>query len=137
MTTYHQFHVNLLKIGYNNLLRQPPFNEEENYIPEAEDLLALFQQVISGYEHHDADAFSAGQTLMTSLVRGFPQFTQLLARDLLWLFGGDCIHYLSDDEIEQFQALDEARYALEAKQEPYDYLELRNALLSEPATDQH
>ncbi|HSG03910.1 MAG TPA: PA2817 family protein [Marinobacterium sp.] len=130
MTSFHQFHLNLLKLGYNNLIKQPPFDmSEEGYSSEADELLALFQETITLYQEHADEAFELGQILMTRLVRNYPQLTQLLARDLLWLFGGDCIHYLNDEEIEQFQALDEARYVKEGQNEPFDYLELRNAIM--------
>ena len=132
MTSFHQFHLNLLKLGYNNLIKQPPFNRsEDDYSAEADELLALFQETITLYQEHAAEAFDLGQVLMTRLVRNYPQLTQLLARDLLWLFGGDCIHYLADEEISDFQALDEARYIKEAQNEAYDYLELRNVMIGE------
>ena len=137
MTSFHQFHLNLLKLGYNNLIKQPPFDmSEESYSSEADELLALFQETITLYQEHSNEAFDLGQALMTRLVRNYPQLTQLLARDLLWLFGGDCIHYLNDDEIEQFQALDEARYAKEGQNEAFDYLELRNAMIGEAVSAQ-
>jgi len=137
VTSFHQFHLNLLKLGYNNLIKQPPFDmSEESYSSEADELLALFQETITLYQEHSNEAFDLGQALMTRLVRNYPQLTQLLARDLLWLFGGDCIHYLNDDEIEQFQALDEARYAKEGQNEAFDYLELRNAMIGEAASAQ-
>lgn len=137
MTSFHQFHLNLLKLGYNNLIKQPPFDmSEQSYSSEADELLALFQETITLYQEHSNEAFELGQALMTRLVRNYPQLTQLLARDLLWLFGGDCIHYLNDDEIEQFQALDEARYAKEGQNEAFDYLELRNAMIGEAASAQ-
>ena len=137
MTSFHQFHLNLLKLGYNNLIKQPPFDmSEESYSSEADELLALFQETITLYQEHSNEAFDLGQALMTRLVRNYPQLTQLLARDLLWLFGGDCIHYLNDDEIEQFQALDEARYTKEGQNEAFDYLELRNAMIGEAASAQ-
>lgn len=132
MTSFHQFHLNLLKLGYNNLIKQPPFiQSEDDYSAEADELLALFQETITLYQEHAAEAFDLGQVLMTRLVRNYPQLTQLLARDLLWLFGGDCIHYLADEEISDFQALDEARYIKEAQNEAYDYLELRNVMIGE------
>ena len=130
MTSFHQFHLNLLKLGYNNLVKQPPFNIEDQYSPEAEELVALFQECITLYQEHSDEAFDLGQSLLIRLVRNYPQLTQLFARDLLWLFGGDCIHYLSDDEVKQFQALDEARYQKEAQNEVFDYLELRHALIT-------
>ena len=138
MTTYHQFHLNLLKLGYNNLIRQLPDEATEGYIPELEGLLELYRDAITQFEAQDPQAYQTGQTLMTRLVSMLPQYMPLMARDLLWMFGGDCIHYLSDQEIEQYQRLDEARFEAENQGE-YDYLQLRNALISEPgsSTTQH
>jgi hypothetical protein len=137
VTSFHQFHLNLLKLGYNNLIKQQPFDQsEDEYSAEADELLALFQETITLYQEHASEAFDLGQVLMTRLVRNYPQLTQLFARDLLWLFGGDCIHYLADEEIGEFQALDEARYVKEAQNEPYDYLELRNAMIGETENSQ-
>jgi len=143
VTSFHQFHLNLLKLGYNNLIKQPGFNQDDSqeeapYSVEADELLALFQETITLYQEHDDEAFNLGQSLMMRIVRNYPQYTQLLARDLLWLFGGDCIHYLADEEVVEFQALDEARYAKEAQNEAYDYLTLRNSVIGAPASaEQH
>jgi len=137
VTSFHQFHLNLLKLGYNNLLKQPPFDlSDDSYSSDADELLGLYQETITLYQEHASEAFDLGQALMIRLVRNYPQHTQLLARDLLWLFGGDCIHYLSDEEIEQFQALDEARYVKEGQNEAFDYLELRNAMIGEAPSQQ-
>lgn len=130
MTDFHQFHLNLLKLGYNNIIKQPPFNDEELYSAEAEELLDLYKDVIVAYEQHAFEAFELGQTLMTRVIGAFPQLLPLLSRDLLWLFGGDCIHFLGDEEITQYQALDEARYEQEAQDASIDYLQLRNMMIT-------
>ncbi len=130
MTDFHQFHLNLLKLGYNNLIKQPPFNSDDTLTSESDELLALFEQVIAAYEEHAPEAFALGQTLMTRIVGAFPQHLPLLSRDLLWLFGGDCIHYLGDEEIEQYQALDEARFEQESRDATIDYLQLRNMMIT-------
>ncbi len=137
MTSYHHFHLNLLKLGYNNLIKQPSFNQPDNYSPESEELLALFRECIELYEAHSPDAFETGQSLMVRLVRAYPQYTPLMARDLLWLFAGECIHYLADEEIIQFQQLDEARYEREQRNDEYDYLALRNSIIEAPTETKH
>lgn len=137
MVTYHQFHLNLLKLGYNNLLKQPPFNDDETYEPEAEELLEFYTSCIALYEEHASEAFDQGQTLMIRIVRGYPQLTHLIARDLFWLFGGECIHYLTDEEIERFQNLDEMRFELERQGTEYNYLDLRTSIEDEPSGKTH
>jgi len=42
-------------------------------------------------------------------------------RDLLWFFGGDCLHYMPDEELQMFQALDERRYEAAQNDEPFDW----------------
>ena len=55
-----------------------------------------------------------------------------MPRDLLWFFGGDCLHFMPDDEIEMYQALEERRfYALE-NDEPFDWNQEKQ-LLAMPA----
>jgi len=137
LTDFHQFHLNLLKLGYNNLIKQPPFNDTEHYSAEAEELLDLFNEVVNAYEQHAFEAFELGQTLMTRVIAAFPQALPLLSRDLLWLFGGDCIHFLGDDEIAQYQTLDEARHQQEAQDASIDYLQLRNMMITPLDGKQH
>lgn len=43
-----------------------------------------------------------------------PQCAQLFPRDLLWYLGGECLHFMPDEEIEHYSALDEQRRAAAA-----------------------
>ncbi|QJD71321.1 PA2817 family protein [Marinobacterium sp. LSUCC0821] len=137
LTDFHQFHLNLLKIGYNNLIKQPMFHDDEEYSDTAEELLSLYRDTVEAYESHTDEAYELGQRLMTRIVGTFPQFLPLISRDLLWLFGGDCIAYLSDEEIDQYTALDEARYEQEQQDASLDYLQLRNMMLTAGDETQH
>jgi len=125
---YHQFHLNLLKIASNNLLRQAPFNQDE--LPENE--LEFQQQLIAlvaDLEQQRGDYIESGQQILARLVRHYPDLVPLVPRDLFWLFGGELLHFMPDDEIEIFQQLDEERYAAEAAGEPFNYEEARARIL--------
>jgi len=136
VTDRHSFHLNLLKIAYNNLIQQPLFREPE--ATEAElDFLDQFAALVDDFEHHQSQAYEDGQTLLVRLVRAYPQHVPLLARDLFWLFGGECLHYMTDEEIEQFQQLDETLSELETSSEPVDYLSLRQGILGDTSTTRH
>lgn len=63
-----------------------------------------------------------GQALLSRVVAHFPAFTPHVQRDLFWFFGGDCLHFLADDEIEKFQTLEERYYD---SGEQADYGDLR------------
>lgn len=62
-----------------------------------------------------------GQELISQVFHRYPQIAHLVPRDLLWFFGGDCLHFMPDEEIELFQRLDERRFEAEENDEPFDW----------------
>jgi len=129
VTDFHTYHLNLLKLGYNNLIKQEPFNSDEADPVDAE-FLEQFAELIHTFETHDSVAYDDGQYLMARLVRAYPQLVPLVARDLFWLFGGDCLHFMPDEEIERFQQLDELRAQAEESGQAFDYLAARTRLFN-------
>lgn len=129
MTDFHTYHLNLLKLAYNNLLKQAPFNDAEVNPVDAE-FLDQFGALVEGFEQHQDWVFDEGQQILSRLVRAYPQLVHLLARDLFWLFGGDCLHHMADEELELFARLDEARAQAERNGEPFDYLAERTRLFN-------
>lgn len=79
---------------------------------------------------NDADPHN-GQELICQVFHRYPQIAHLVPRDLLWFFGGDCLHYMPDEEIELYQQLDERRYEAEVNNEPFDWNQ-EKALLALP-----
>jgi len=136
VTDHHRFHLNLLKIAYNNLLQQPIFMATEKD-DDAQALLDQFAALIDDFEHHRPEAHADGQTLLVRLVRTYPQCVPLLARDLFWLFGGECLHFMSDEEIARFQRLDETLAELEGSDTSVDYLSLRQSVFAQEPANRH
>ncbi len=62
-----------------------------------------------------------GQDLISQVFNRYPQIAHLVPRDLLWFFGGDCLHFMPDEEIALYQTLDERRFAAEESGEPFDW----------------
>ena len=62
-----------------------------------------------------------GQDLISQVFHLYPQIAHLVPRDLLWFFGGDCLHFMPDEEIALYQALDERRFEAEENDEPFDW----------------
>ncbi|WP_300626885.1 PA2817 family protein [Pseudomonas sp.] len=62
-----------------------------------------------------------GQDLMSQVILRYPQIAHLVPRDLLWFFGGDCLHFMPDEELDLYQALEERRYEAELNEEPFDW----------------
>ena len=62
-----------------------------------------------------------GQDLMSQVILRYPQIAHLVPRDLLWFFGGDCLHFMPDEELDLYQALEERRFEAEQNDEPFDW----------------
>lgn len=62
-----------------------------------------------------------GQELICQVFQRYPQIAHLVPRDLLWFFGGDCLHFMPDKEIALYQELDERRFEAEARGEPFEW----------------
>ncbi len=62
-----------------------------------------------------SDDLYMGQDIISQVFQRYPQIAHMVPRDLLWFFGGDCLHFMPDDEIDKYQQLEERRFqALEA-----------------------
>ena len=62
-----------------------------------------------------------GQDLMSQVILRYPQIAHLVPLDLLWFFGGDCLHFMPDEELDMYQALEERRFEAEQNDEPFDW----------------
>lgn len=110
---YFDFHQRLLKAFIEQIQNQVPFipgnsDTQDLDTPSQKDqdfLTELNQLPHSGGSEH----LIQGQHLLCRIVATYPHLMPLLPRDLLWFFGGDCLHFMPDDEIAIFQRLDEQR----------------------------
>ena len=69
--------------------------------------------------------YPQGHAVVARLFNTFTDFAPTFPRSLLWFFGGDCLHYLTDEEISQFQQLDELRLAAAERGEVLDLEQAR------------
>lgn len=130
MTPYQTHQLNFLKIAYNNFIGREPFTSEEI----AEDDLSFieeFKTLISAFENNSAGVYDQGADFIDKAFRRYPQLAHLIARDLLWFFGGNNLHNLTDDEIGKFQQLDELRFAAEEQEQAFDYINKRAGLFGQ------
>jgi hypothetical protein len=75
------------------------------------------------------DLYTRGADLVTKLFNSFPEFAPTFPRQLLWFFGGDCLHYLTDEEIAQFQQLEDLRLAAASCGDAFNFEDARAKLL--------
>ncbi len=87
----------------------------------SEDILQQFRSLIDQLTEHRDTAYESGQDLLALIGTHHPQLMPVLDRGLFWFFGGECLHYLTDEEIDRFQHMDEAAAQHEADGEEYDY----------------
>ena len=85
------------------------------------DILQQFRDVIDQLTEHRDSAYESGQDLFSKIGTHQPQLMPAVDRALLWFFGGECMHFLSDEEITRFQHLDEMAAEAEAEGKEYDY----------------
>ncbi|KAE9650207.1 PA2817 family protein [Pseudomonas sp. PB106] len=96
---------------------------EADQVPEESHALFLerFDELLASLPIDPIESQYLGQDILTQVISRYPQIAHLIPRDLLWFFAGDCLHYLSDEEIDLYQALEERRYEAEQNDEPFDW----------------
>ena len=96
-------HCNTLIAGFADQLAA-----QTEQLP-GDDPLAELARGFAELAATDADVYGQGPILVARLFTTYPELAPLLPRQLLWFFGGDCLHYMPDEEIEIFQRLEDMR----------------------------
>lgn len=89
------------------------------------ELAAAFVELDSGKR----DLYSEGHSLVARLFTTYPDFAPTFPRDLLWFLGGECLHFMPDDEIAQHQQLNDLRAEAAGRGETLDLIAARAKLL--------
>ena len=110
--SYFQHHQTLLHALLQHCQKTLPFSSEQANEVDLE-LLALLQRL--GESEQRTETYSSdGQALICRIVGQYPHITPAINRDLFWYFGGDCLHYMADEEIARYQQADELLHEGEA-----------------------
>ena len=106
---------------------------EAEQVPEESHLLFLerFDELRALLPIDPIESQYLGQDMMSQVILRYPQIAHLVPRDLLWFFGGDCLHFMPDEELDLYQALEERRFEAEQNDEPFDWNQEKQ-LLSMP-----
>ncbi|MNN00935.1 hypothetical protein D3C76_781310 [compost metagenome] len=96
---------------------------EAEQVPEENHGLFLerFDELLVELPKDPVGAQYLGQDLICQVVHRYPQIAHLVPRDLLWFFGGDCLHFMPDEELALYQQLDERRFEAEERGEVFDW----------------
>ena len=89
------------------------------------------QQLLTGFREiaDGTGVYENGPDLVSRLFASCPHLAPLFPRELLWFLGGECLHFMPDEELAAFQTLEEKRLAAAAKGEQLDYQQERAKLL--------
>ena len=128
---YHRYHLALLNSLFDTLRAQSVLMTQ---VPEESSILFLerFEELTAQLEAGDQDALYNGQEILCQVISRYPQVAHIIPRDLLWYFGGDCLHYMPDEEIAQYQLLDEHQAEAEARGEEFNWEQARQLMMSNP-----
>ena len=91
-----------------------------------------FRQTAAAFQrlaNREGELYTEGPRLIAILFTTYPDFAPTFPRELLWFFGGDCLHYMPDEEIHVFQQLEEQRLQAAAAGETFDLQAARANLL--------
>ena len=123
---------------------------DEQYLSHCRKLLAEFSKTLSqrteALEQDDglrvlaaeferltndpaADVYNEVGTLVDRLFTTHQDFAPTFPRELLWFFGGDCLHFMPDDEIAVYQQLDDQRGQAARRGQIFDLQSARAKLL--------
>ncbi len=132
-TSYITYHQRLIVQLAQHIRSTAPFNGDALDEVQGEFIQKLDQ--LSDSSTAADEQRHLGQTLLSQIVSSFPHITPSVPRALFWYFGGDCMHYLGDEEIAHFQQLEERYHELQREQgKTLDYEQL--ALSTEPGEKQ-
>lgn len=99
--------------------------------------LERFDELLGELPDDTEASLYLGQDLISQIFQRYPQIAHLVPRDLLWFFGGDCLHFMPDEEIELYQRLDERRFEAEQNDEPFDWNQEKQLLALPPQSSKH
>ena len=66
-------------------------------------MLHQLEQIIDQLTQHSDAAWQDAASWLANTMSIAPQIAPMIDRELLWFFGGDCLHFLTDEEIARFQ----------------------------------
>ena len=123
---YLNYHLRLARDLAHQAQQQFPFIADDCC---EEDLAFINQLAALPGQHAEPDFLFDGQQLLCRIITTYPHITPLIHRDLLWFFGGDCLHYMPDEEITHYQALDDRRQEAEQNGTPFSYEDERAKIM--------
>ena len=111
---------------------------DADVVPENHHALFLerFDEMVADLRASSDDLY-VGQDIISQVFQRYPQIAHLVPRDLLWFFGGDCLHFMPDDEIDKYQQLEDRRYQALENGEDFDWNHVIQLMFMPEKTPEH
>lgn len=126
MSSRTQFIIKRLRILEQRIVEHDPFDRLD-LGEEEQDFLEKWNSLTLESSHQNLDFYFEAQELICRLIRCYPNLVPLMHRETLYFVGGECLHYLGDEELSFYQEIDEQIYELEAKNEEIDLEQILEA----------
>ena len=94
------------------------YNQENTILQQLGQLIESLKD--SSAQQYDSAVFEGQQWFYRFLTHN-PELAPAIHRDLLWFFGGECLHFMPDEEIEKYQMLDDAMAEAMLRNVPFNY----------------
>lgn len=105
------------------------FTQRTAHLPEGDTLRELAGS-FSALAESGQDLYAEGPALVSRLFTTYPDFAPTFPRLLLWFLAGECLHYMPDEEIANWQQVDEMRHEAAAQGKVLDITQARSSLQS-------
>ena len=107
-----QFILNRLNQLHQRIKQHDPF-DRELLAEEEHDFMQKWEELIASGQQTSPEFLFDAQELLSRFIRCYPNLVPLMHRDLLYFIGGECLHYLGDEELSFYQEVDEQLYEAE------------------------
>ena len=91
---------------------------------EEQDFINKWNALIASAETRSSEFLFDAQELIARFIRCYPNLVPLMRRELLYFVGGECLHFLGDEELAFYQSIDEQLFDLESTGKAVDIAEL-------------
>ncbi len=96
---------------------------------EATDSLRELAVSFESVAKEEEDLYQRAPALVERLFTTYPDFAPTFPRELLWFLGGECLHYMPDEEISVYQQLDDMRDTAQISGKVLDFQAARAKLM--------
>lgn len=134
-TQYFADHVDLLQQFKHAIVKLPPYQISLSDLSEEDQQFMTTVDTLCKAKINDDAFYAQGQWLVDRIVMRYEHLLPYLSRDLLWFFGGNSLHHMSDEEIQFYQQLDELRHAAESQNREFNILEAKRFLMEQQQND--